>query len=171
VLVRESGRWIVVGALLAGGWLMLAGDAFAQQVEFQVGHAGFADDAVIHHAVLGGALRWPLTPRLGAGPEAAYMIGPGADRDVLVTGNVWWDLVASGTRPRGVVPYVVGGAGLFRHSDRVGTGTFASAEGTFTAGGGARFRLSRRTYLSADARVGWELHTRLTAQLGIQLAR
>ena len=170
------GRWAVVLALLMGGCLVLAGRAWAQDpravaLELSGGHAAFVDEGAIHHAVLGGAARWQLTPRVGIGPELVYMVGPGDDRDLFVTGNVTWDFVTRPRRSRTVIPYVVAGAGLFRHSDRVGTGTFASSEGAFTAGGGARVWVTPRVNVGAEARLGWELHTRLTGHLGIQLAR
>jgi hypothetical protein len=96
--------------------------------------------------------------------------GPGFDRDLFVTGNVIWDLAARrAPRPGLVVPYVLGGVGFFRHFDRFGPTSFASSEGAFTAGGGARVWVTPRVYVGADARVGWELHTRLAGMVGVQL--
>jgi hypothetical protein len=167
---------MVVG-LLAAGCLVLAGPAFAQPgaapvVELTGGYAGFVDDAMISHGVVGGLVRWSVTPRLSVGPEVTYMIGPGSDRDLFVTGNVVWDLGPRAAPRTGlVVPYVLGGAGFFRHFDRFGSQRFASNEGTFTAGGGARVWVAPRVYVGAEARVGWELHTRLTGTVGIQLGR
>ena len=169
-------RLFVVVGLLVAGCLVLAGHAFAQSpapaVEVTVGHAGFVDDALIGHGVVGGQARWALTPRLSVGPEITYMVGPGSDRDLFVTGNVTWDLVSRGApRPGLVVPYVTGGAGLYRHSDRFGPMSFSSNEGTFTGGGGARVWVTKRVYVGAEARLGWELHTRLAGTVGIQLGR
>jgi hypothetical protein len=70
-----------------------------------------------------------------------------------------------------VVPYVLGGAGFLRHFDRFGPNSFASSEGAFTAGGGARVWVSPRIYVGGEARFGWELHTRVGATVGIQLGR
>ena len=168
--------WIVVGLLVAG-CLVFARGAAAQPpaapvLEMTAGHAGFVDDAMISHLVVGGQARWPVTPRLSIGPEITYMKGPRSDRDLFVTGNVTWDLVTQGARRAGlVVPYVLGGAGFFRHFDRFGPADFASNEGTFTAGGGARFWVTPRVYVGAEARVGWELHTRLAGTVGVQLGR
>ena len=168
--------WIVVGLLVAG-CLVFAGGAFAQPaasptLEAAVGHAGFVDDAMISHLVVGGQARWPVTPRLSIGPEITYMKGPGFDRDLFLTGNVTWDLVTQGAPRAGlVVPYVVGGAGFSRYFNRIGGASFASNEGTFTAGGGARFWVTPRVYVGAEARVGWELHTRLAGTVGVQLGR
>jgi hypothetical protein len=98
------------------------------------------------------------------------MPGPGFDRDLFVTGNVTWDLLSRpAPRPGLVVPYVLGGAGFSRHFDRFGPLRFASSEGAFTAGGGARVWVTRRVYAGAEARVGWELHTRLAGTVGVQL--
>ena len=49
--------------------------------------------------------------------------------------------------------------------------SFASNEGAFTAGGGARVWVTPRVYVGGEARVGWELHTRLTGTVGVQLGR
>ena len=70
-----------------------------------------------------------------------------------------------------VVPYLLGGAGFFRHYDRFGPNSFASNEGTFTAGGGARVWVSPAVYAGAEARFGWELHTRLAGTVGVRLGR
>jgi hypothetical protein len=122
--------------------------------------------------VVGGAARWSLTPRLSIGPEVTYMRGPQDDRDLFVTGNVTFDLTpAAAPRSGLVVPYVLGGAGLFRHFDRFGPQRlgFASNEGAFTAGGGARVWVTPRIYVGAEARVGWEPHARLAGTVGVQL--
>ena len=167
----------VTAALLVAAWLMAGSTVFAQTgsapaVEATAGWAGFADDAMISHGVLGGMARWQVTPRLSIGPEVTYMKGPGSDRDLSVTGNVTWDLVSrTAPQPGTVVPYVVGGAGFFRHADRFGPLRFASTEGTFTAGGGARVWMTPRVYVGAEARVGWELHARLAGTVGVQLGR
>ena len=111
----------------------------APAIEVSVGYAGFVDESLIGHALFGGSGRWYLTPRLSVGPEVVYMVGPDADRDLFVTGNVTLDLRR--TPPagrRGVIPYVVVGGGVFQHRDRFGHASFVSHEGAFTGGGGAR---------------------------------
>ena len=134
--------------------------------ELVLGWAGFADDAMIHHGVVGGSVRWHLSPRVSVGPELIYMQGPRGDRDFFATGNLTFDLF----RPSSAVtPYLVAGAGFMRHTGEVGTGTYTSSEGAFTAGPGFRARLSDRAYVGAEWRVGWELHTRLTAVIGFSL--
>src|SRR5262245_56067348 len=103
--------------------------------EFSVGDAVFADDAAIHHAALGGSLRWYVLPRLSLGPEFVYMRGPGTDRDLMATGNVTFDLLAPRAGRRWT-PFVVAGAGLFHHREQFGLLSFSSTEGAFTAGVG-----------------------------------
>jgi hypothetical protein len=144
-----------------------AGRAAAQPapaVEGAYGGAWFVDDGAIGHHVWAARFGWPVTRRISIGPEATWMIGPGSDRDFTLTGNVVYTF-----RDRGPAPYVVGGAGLFRHSDRFNRTTFTSTEGAFTAGGGVRIPIGRRWYLAPDARFGWELHTRIQLGAGILL--
>ena len=140
-------------------------------VEGAVGWAGFGDESVIHHALIGGAARVYLSRRFSVGPELAYMVGPGADRDLMLTGNVVFDVLApTAAGPRRVTPFLVAGGGLFRHSDRFPRGTFSSAEGAITLGLGLRVRMTRRTFVAVDARLGWEPHLRVSATLGVALA-
>ena len=49
--------------------------------------------------------------------------------------------------------------------------TFTSREGALTAGGGLRARLGDRVSAGVDVRVGWELHVRAGASIGIALGR
>jgi len=137
-------------------------------LEMFAGHAGFLDDSMIPHTVLGGSGRFYLTSRLGVGPEFVYMWGPGSDRDLFLTGNLTWDLLRPRVaNPRRITPFVVGGGGIFRHSERFGSGS----EGSFTAGGGTRVRLSDRVYSVVDFRIGWEAHYRITGGIGVRLSR
>lgn len=168
--------WIRLPALLTVFLALTAASAHAQSsdpppapaVEFLVGWAGFVDDATIDHSIYGAAGRISLTPRLAVGPEVVYMIGPGSDRDLFVTGNVTFDLVPPRQgRPRRVTPFVVGGGGFFQHSDRAGSFSFTSYEGAFTAGGGVRVWITERVYALADFRFGWELHARINGGIGI----
>jgi hypothetical protein len=165
-------------ALLALACVLTAEGAFAQSseprpapaVEFLAGYAGFVDDATIDHSIIGAAGRVYLTPRLAVGPELVYMRGPGDDRDLFLTGNVTFDLLPPRQgRPRRVTPFIVGGGGFFQHSDSVGSFSFTSYEGAFTAGGGVRGWITDRVYALADFRCGWELHSRLNAGIGIGL--
>jgi hypothetical protein len=137
--------------------------------EFTAGWAGFVDDATIDHATVGVAARWYVTPRLSIGPEVVYMVGPDSDRDLFFTGKLVFDILPPRAGGRPVVPYVVADGGFFRHTGRVGTGTFTSHEGAASGGGGVRFWLGDRVYVAPELRVGWELHTRVTATVGFRL--
>jgi len=139
-------------------------------IEFFAGHAGFADEGTIEHAVFGGAGRIYLSPRISVGPEITYMRGPGDDRDWFFLGNLIVDFRSpvSGRPPR-VSPFVIAGAGFFTHSDRVGTGIYTSSEGTFAAGAGTRVYVTDRVYAMGDLRFGWEWHYRLSGGIGISM--
>ncbi len=142
----------------------------APVLEGALGWAGFVDESMIHHTVFGSAVRFYLSPRFSAGPELAYMVGPGDDRDLIVTGNVMFDVLApTGGAPRRVTPFLLAGGGLFRHADTFQSGPYASTEGAFTLGLGVRAWTSRRTYVAMDARLGWEAHIRLAATVGVAL--
>lgn len=161
-------QWLTIVVALAA--LALPMSARAQErpapaVEFAAGWAGFADEGVVHHSVLGGAARFNLSPRIGIGPELVYMVGPGSDRDLFLTGNLTFDFFAP-SPSRAVSPFVVVGGGLFRHNNDFFNGTYTSTEGAFTAGGGVRIALGERAYIAPEARAGWETHIRLTVALG-----
>ena len=157
--------------------VLAAGKAFAQSDarpapawEVLAGYAGFVDDATIDHAVFGTAARVYVTPRLAIGPELVYMRGPNSDRDLFLTGNVTFDVMPPRSgRPPHVSPFLVAGGGFFQYSDRVGSFSFTSYEGAFTAGGGVRAWITDRVYALADFRFGWELHARVNAGVGIGL--
>jgi hypothetical protein len=136
--------------------------------DLTVGYAGFVDEGMIHHGVVGGALRWYVSPRVSLGPEIVFMAGPGDDRDLMLTGNLTFDFLSPGPG-RVFTPFVVAGGGWFRHSDRVGAGSYASDEGAFTAGVGLRANVSDRWYVGAEWRVGWELHTRISGVVGFRI--
>jgi hypothetical protein len=133
-------------------------------LEATAGWAGFVDDATIHHKVIGGAVRFPISPRVSLTPEVVYMVGPGSDRDWMMTGNVVVDFVPKGR----VEPYVLAGAGLIRTTQPTGVGPYTSSEGAFTAGAGTRVWLGRMIYVAPEWRLGWELHQRITVALGVR---
>lgn len=131
-------------------------------LEGSAGWAGFIDESIIHHAQVGAAARVYLSPRISLGPELQYMAGPRSDRDVMLTGNVMVDVLAPRPdRPRRATPFVVVGAGLFRHSDRD-----IRTYNQFTAllGVGVRAWLDDRVFLAGDARL-----LRLSATVGVVL--
>jgi hypothetical protein len=127
------------------------------------GWAGFVDEATVDHGILGAAARWYVSPRIAIGPELVYMVGPGSDRDLMLTGNATFD--AFDRRP--VTPFFVVGGGVFRNSNDFGFRKFSHTEGAFTAGGGVRFKIGDRFYLAPEACLGWELHTRLNIAAGM----
>lgn len=144
----------------------------APVVEGALGWAGFGDEGLIHHTVAGGGARFHVGRRVSLGPEVQFFVGPDTDSDLLLTGNVVVDVLApAADRPRRTTPYLLIGGGLFRHSDRFASGTFASTEGGYTAGVGVRWWATERVYVSADARMGWEPHLRLAASIGVSLDR
>lgn len=139
--------------------------------EFAGGWVGFADDGVVSEGLVGGALRLHLTPRISIGPEVLYLSGNNHSH-LVITGNLTWDLLApSNGRPPSVTPFVVVGGGLFQTREQFPSGSFTSNEGAFTAGGGVRARVSDRVTIGADARVGWELHVRVNALVGVRFGR
>lgn len=156
--------------------LLVAAPAAAQQpaqatgaAEFVAGYAGFLDESAIGHAIVGGSVRYYLSPRVSVGPEIVYMRGPGFDRDLFLTGNLTVDFLVRppGSRAGSVSPFLVAGGGLMSHSDRFGPTTYTSYEGAFTGGGGARVWLTDRVYAIGEARIGWEPHTRISGGAGV----
>jgi hypothetical protein len=87
------------------------------------------------------------------------------DRNVLLTGNIVYDLVTDGSRR--VTPFVVAGGGIFWGRDQVVTGPYWSSDPAFTAGGGLRLRLNEALSAAAEYRIGWELHQRISATAGL----
>ena len=140
-------------------------------VEFNAGWVGFADDGVVNEGLLGGAARFYVLPRVSVGPEIAFIDGTHHSH-LMLTGNVTWDLLApTNGRPRPASPFLVAGGGLFQTREHFATGPFTSSEGAFTAGGGVRTSLGKRVTAGVDARVGWELHLRISGLVGFQLGR
>jgi hypothetical protein len=169
-----------VGTLLLPVVLVLASlvrHASAQEkpspaVELAAGALLFADDGIATEGFVGGTGRVYLTPRVSVGPEISYISGNNHSH-LMLTGNVTFDLVhPAGGQPRRVTPFVTLGAGLFRTRELFpGNETFTSTEGAFTAGGGVRTLIGRRLFVGAEARIGWELHIRLNALVGVQVGR
>lgn len=173
---RLAGLALVVGLIAAAPAAAQVAppetDAPRVMVEGAGGWTGFADDSVIHHTLLGVAARYYLTRRISVGPELQHMVGPGSDRDTLLTGNIVVDLLApTARRPRRTTPYLVVGGGLLRHTSRYRPSAalrpFTSTEGAATLGVGLRGWVSRRVFLGADARIGWEPHLRLAGLVGV----
>ena len=160
-------RLLVALAILAAP---LAHDAAAQNVanaaELSLGWVGFPDDGIVSETMVGGTVRFYLTPQVSVGPEVVYMDGSGHSH-LMVTGNLTWDVLPS-SGSRLVTPYLVAGGGVFQTRDQFPSGTFKSNEGAFTAGGGLRFKAEGPLIVGAEARVGWELHLRVNGFIGVQ---
>ena len=129
------------------------------------GYAGFLDEATIHNAVLGAALRIPLSSRLAVGPEVLYLRESTSVQNYVVQMNVTWEI---GLRKR-ARPYLVVGAGLLHQRAEFPGAidpTFSSNELTGNGGAGLRVRLSERFVMSPEFRLGWE--PLLRATIGIE---
>src|SRR5262245_57432376 len=86
--------------------------------ELAAGALLFADDGVVTERFFGGTARWYVLPRVGVGPEIAYIAGDNHSH-LMLTGNVTLDLVApSNDQPRAVTPFLVVGGGLFQTRER-----------------------------------------------------
>jgi hypothetical protein len=156
--------WLMAVAMMAvPGAVFAQGPAIA--VEGGGGYTGFADDGIVGHSLVAVAGRVYVLPRVSIGPEFQYMAGEREHRDLMLTGNVYVDLIerASG---RPVVPYLVVGGGLFQTRDEFLGETFTSSEGAFTAGGGVRIFLGRNFYVAPEFRGGWEPHFRVSLSVG-----
>ena len=141
----------------------------APVVEFAAGWLSFPDDGVVREAMVGGAARWYVSPRLGIGPEISYISGRNHSH-VIATGNLTWDILSpSPGGPRPVTPFLVAGAGLYQTREQFPVGPYTSGEGAFTAGGGVRARAGHRVTVGVDARIGWELHLRINGLIGVRL--
>jgi hypothetical protein len=162
-------RVLLVLVLLSGP---MAPAAAAQNLpppaaELSLGWVGFADDGIVNETMVGGTVRFYLTPQVSVGPEFVYIKGSARHSHLMVTGNVLWDVVPS-SRGRLVVPYLVAGGGVFQTRQEFPAGTFKSNDPAFTAGGGLRFNAEDRLIVGAEARVGWELHLRVNGFIGVQ---
>jgi len=120
------------------------------------GWIGFPDESMIHH-VLRASVRFSLAGRLGVEPELTYMIGPGADRDVVLAPVVSWEFGRGKVRP-----YVLGAAGSLWHRDRFSWGR----EYIASAGFGLRTQIDRRWSVSPEFRIGMWPHMEVKAAVG-----
>jgi hypothetical protein len=172
-MLRVSAVLLVAGCVVVTPAIVGAQSAPAIErswvVEGGVGHAEFADSPPVPHSVFGVGTRVYLTPRLAFGPEFTLMRGSGEHRDTFLTGNVSWDLRSRVPGARvNLVPFVLGGVGIMSSTDSVGTGTYSSTEGAFTAGGGLRLESASGLYVAPDVRIGWELHWRAGVTIGFR---
>jgi hypothetical protein len=139
--------------------------------ELAAGTLLFADDGVVREGFVGGTARFYVLPRVSVGPEIAFIQGE-RHSHLMLTANVTFDVISPvNGEPRSVTPFVVAGAGLFQTREEFPGEVFTSGEGAFTAGGGVRARVGERVLVGAEARIGWELHIRLNAMVGVRLGR
>ena len=136
-------------------------------VEFAAGVLLFADDGVVSEGFAGGGARFHVSPRIGIGPELAFVSGDNHSH-FIATANLTIDLIRPSSTAS-VRPFVVAGGGLFQTREDFPNGTFTSYDGAFTAGGGVRVNAGSRAYVGAEARIGWELHLRVNAIVGVRV--
>jgi hypothetical protein len=167
-VVQATITFAVIGAVLSS-------PASAQErqgpvAELAAGALSFADDGIVTEGLVGAAARFYILPRVSLGPEIAYIRGENHSH-LMLTGNVTFDLVRPiNGEARPVTPFAVVGGGLFQTREPFpNTQVFTSTEGAFTAGGGVRVLVGKHYILGAEARIGWELHTRLNGMVGVRL--
>lgn len=171
--MRNPGKFIqratvlMAFALCTFGWstVVLAQDEDAPspkvEVKAIVGGAVFDE---VGHPMVGAALRYYVTKRVGIEPEVLYLRSSPDDQDFIVSGNVTVDL----TDPAGrLVPYVVGGAGVIHHQGPrlSGTNFFTGAPfnvdtsyTTWSASGGVGVKIfiTKRLFIAPEGRLGRE---------------
>jgi hypothetical protein len=103
-------------------------------VDLHWGFTSFSvEDERFDHTLIGGGFRAPVTARLAIGPEVYRLRGPGEDRDWVFSGKVTFDLRQDRSdAPLPVVPYIVGGGGVMRHSTSSTTSRDASTPASAT---------------------------------------
>jgi opacity protein-like surface antigen len=122
-------------------------------VKVIAGASAFLDEDIpFDHLVIGGAFSFHMTERLSVEPQMLYMNGPDSDRDLVLMGNVFYEL-AAGNR---YSIYVVGGAGILNHKRRFGTSTFSANEVTGNGGLGVKVFLTKNVFIAPEFRFGWE---------------
>jgi hypothetical protein len=172
--VNSRNRLVLTIAAIAALAAALPRPAAAQErpapvAELHAGALVFADDGFPRENFFGGAARLYVLPRVSVGPEIAYISGRNHSH-LMLTGNVTFDVLSpSNGRPAPVTPFIVAGGGLFQTREQFPRGTFTSTDPAFTAGGGVRARLGHLVTVGGEVRVGWELHVRVNALVGIRL--
>lgn len=168
--IPPAAAWIALALLIA--WPAAAQERPGPAVELAAGTLFFADDGIVREGFVGGAARFYVLPRVSVGPEITFVAGANHSH-LILTGNVSFDLLGPvAGRSRRVTPFVVAGGGLYRTREPFPFDeVFTSTEGAFTAGGGIRTGLGERGFAGVEARVGWELHFRLSGLIGLHLGR
>lgn len=130
------------------------------------GYVAFADDGRLDHVMGGAGVERRWTSRLALAGEVSYMVGPGADRDLLVAavlraGILRWD--------GPVVPYGLVTGGVLAHADRVFGQRYVDVGMLLQVGGGVRIAGGRRWFLAPEFAIGGPPHVRATLTLGVAL--
>ena len=165
VIVLVVGVLVGSASISRGQVANPTGSRRSVEVKAVGGYGGFIDEEMIDHGVVGGAVRVPLTERLGLEGEVLYLRGPDGDHDWLVMPSVAFDLRRGGT----VVPYLVGGVGWLRTTMQVGTGPYTSNSWTGSGGAGVRLNLGQGAFVAFEGRLGSEPLTRATVAFGWRL--
>lgn len=126
------------------------------------GWAGFPDESMLHHRIVGGSFRVFLVRGLNVAPEVLYLVGPGEDRDIVITPTVGYQF----RRNARVQPYVIGGVGWLIHREVFSGGPYWSTGPSFGGGGGFKVRISDRLFVAPEMRLGWEPALRTTVTIG-----
>jgi len=121
------------------------------------GWIGFADEDIIDHYLVGASLRIAVKGGLAVEPEVTYMVGPGADRDVVVAPVISWEFGKKKVRP-----YVLGTVGVLWHRDQFLWGTDYIASGGF----GVRTQINRHWSISPEFRMGMSPHLEAKVSVG-----
>ena len=151
---------IVLCLLAATAALAQSSGGRLGEVRATFGGAVFLDESFPAHSVVGGGVRGYVSKRWSLGGEFTYMRHTARDQDYLLTGEAAWDFLSRGR----VVPYVVVGAGILWHRDKLIR--FTSTEGTIGGGPGVRVYLTERLFVAPEFRIGWEPIFRVTGSIG-----
>ena len=151
---------------------LLSAEAGAQgdrsvEIKAVAGYAGFIDEALLDHFVVGGAARIPLSPEWDLEPEFLYMRQSPRHDDLSFQAGAAWTFWRG---PRAET-YLVGAVGVL-HSrfEFPGARDPRFSSNKFTGGGGAGLRLGwgDRLVLTPEARLGWEPLVRFTIGIGYE---
>ena len=128
------------------------------------GYAAFADDGRIDHGTGGVGVEWRVRSHLALGADLSWMVGPGADRDLLAAAVmrasvVRWD--------RAVVPYGVVAAGALLHRDRLYGMSQSDLGMLLQVGAGVRCAVGRRVFIAPEFAFGAPPHIRATLTVGV----
>lgn len=144
------------------------------EIKLTVGAAGFtSEQGRIAHGLAGASVRIYVMRRVSVEPEVLYLRHSADDQDYLTQGSVAYDLTDPTKR---FVPYVIGGIGVLHHRGRFFGVDFVTRQPrvfdtSFTApaasaGAGVKIFLTRRLFISPEARVGRQPSVRATISIG-----